>query len=79
MSPLPSRIKKRSVTIAGHRTSITLEDVFWDALKNIAQARGISLAALIVEIDENRQTGLSSALRVYAMEKTADQQLPTVH
>ena len=65
-----SHIKKRSVTIAGHRTSITLEDIFWDVLKNIARNRGISLAALIVEIDENRQTGLSSALRVYAMEET---------
>lgn len=63
-------IKKRSVTISGHRTSITLEDIFWQALRDIATDRGKSLAALIEEIDDLRTTGLSSALRVYAMEHT---------
>ncbi|MCH7807257.1 MAG: ribbon-helix-helix domain-containing protein [Proteobacteria bacterium] len=68
---MPSqKIKKHSITIAGHRTSVTLEDVFWRALREIAQTRGLSLAALIEEIDENRQTGLSSALRVFAMQET---------
>jgi len=63
-------IKKRSITIAGHRTSITLEDVFWEALKDIAKKKSVSLAALIAEIDESRKTGLSSALRVYVMQET---------
>ncbi|MCH8323321.1 MAG: ribbon-helix-helix domain-containing protein [Proteobacteria bacterium] len=63
-------MRKHSITIAGHRTSVTLEDVFWRALREIAQTRGLSLAALIEEIDENRQTGLSSALRVFAMQET---------
>ena len=68
---MPSqKIRKHSITIAGHRTSVTLEDVFWRALREIAQTRGLSLAALIEEIDENRQTGLSSALRVFAMQET---------
>ena len=71
---MPSqKIKKHSITIAGHRTSVTLEDVFWRALREIAQTRGLSLAALIEEIDENRQTGLSSALRVFAMQETLKQ------
>lgn len=56
---------KRSLTIAGHRTSIALEPEFWDALGAIAEARGLGLAALIAEIDETRQSAnLSSALRV---------------
>ena len=71
---MPSqKIRKHSITIAGHRTSVTLEDVFWRALREIAQTRGLSLAALIEEIDENRQTGLSSALRVFAMIETLKQ------
>ncbi|MCH8172466.1 MAG: ribbon-helix-helix domain-containing protein [Proteobacteria bacterium] len=71
---MPSqKIRKHSITIAGHRTSVTLEDVFWRALREIAQTRGLSLAALIEEIDENRQTGLSSALRVFAMQETLKQ------
>jgi len=63
------KIKKRSITIAGHRTSITLEDVFWEALKNIASAKGISRQTLIEGIDKTRTTSLSSALRVYAMKE----------
>lgn len=63
------KIKKRSITIAGHRTSITLEDIFWEALKNIASAKGISRQTLIEGIDKTRTTSLSSALRVYAMKE----------
>jgi predicted DNA-binding ribbon-helix-helix protein len=63
---------KRSVTIAGHRTSISLEQPFWKALQDIADKRGASLAALIGEIDNDRARGtrpvnLSSALRVYVL------------
>jgi predicted DNA-binding ribbon-helix-helix protein len=58
-------VKKRSVTIHGHRTSISLEDPFWDSLNEIATKRGQSLASLITEIDKNRDGGLSSALRLF--------------
>lgn len=56
--------KKRSLTIAGHRTSISLEDDFWDALKDVAKARGQTVPAIIAETDAGRQQcGLSSAIR----------------
>jgi len=56
--------KKRSLTIAGHRTSISLEDDFWDALKDMSKTKGKSLPVLIAEIDAGRGPhGLSSAIR----------------
>jgi predicted DNA-binding ribbon-helix-helix protein len=56
---------KRSIEIAGHRTSISLEDEFWSALKDIATARGVTLRSLIAEIDAGRgETNLSSAIRL---------------
>ena len=63
-------MRKRSVTIGGHRTSVSLEDAFWTELAAIAQRRGQSLAALVAEIDRARIDGpaaanLSSALRLY--------------
>lgn len=61
-------IQKRSLTIAGHRTSISLEAEFWQGLKHIAGEEQRSLAALVAEIDEARGTaGLSSALRLYVL------------
>lgn len=58
-------IVKRSVAIAGHRTSVSLEEPFWDELKRIAQERGVSVNALIAEIDAGRaRTNLSSAIRL---------------
>ena len=61
---------KRSIRIAGHRTSLSLEAPFWDALKEIAVGRGISLAALVGEIDAGRgRQNLSGAIRVYILEK----------
>lgn len=62
-------IRKHSATLHGHRTSITLEDVFWEELKLIADSRQISLASLIAEIDDQRaaESNLSSALRVYVL------------
>jgi predicted DNA-binding ribbon-helix-helix protein len=62
-------MSKRSVTIAGHRTSISLEPPFWDALAEIAVARGMSVAALVAEIDRSRpgDTNLSAALRIFAL------------
>ncbi|QAY95439.1 aryl-sulfate sulfotransferase [Methylovirgula ligni] len=66
--PGGSAIAKHSLTIAGHRTSISLESAFWDALRDIAHTRRLSLAALIGEIDAGRGTAnLSSAIRVYVL------------
>lgn len=62
---------KRSVTIAGHRTSLSLEPEFWDALNTLANAREMSLAGLVAAIDEERgHTNLSSALRVAVLKAT---------
>jgi predicted DNA-binding ribbon-helix-helix protein len=60
-------LKKRSFTIARHRTSIALEPEFWKALERLAAARGLSLARLVAEIDAAKVGGLASALRVHAL------------
>jgi predicted DNA-binding ribbon-helix-helix protein len=78
-APAPSAraVRKRSVTIAGHRTSVSLEQAFWDALRMIADARGLSVAAVVAEVDAangrlpgpDRAANLSSALRVHVLEQ----------
>jgi predicted DNA-binding ribbon-helix-helix protein len=62
-------VEKRSITIAGHRTSISIEDPFWQALADIAASRRMSIAALIAEIDRKRPEagGLSSAIRLHVL------------
>jgi predicted DNA-binding ribbon-helix-helix protein len=61
-------VRKRSVSIAGHRTSISLEPEFWAALEEVAAMRDCSLARLIGEIDRSRAgRALSSALRVFLL------------
>ena len=62
-------VRKYSVSLHGHRTSFSLEEEFFAALKSIAEARGQSLASLIVEVDDQRPESynLSSALRVYVL------------
>jgi predicted DNA-binding ribbon-helix-helix protein len=60
--------RKRSLTIAGHRTSVSLEDAFWAGLKHIAAQEQKTLAALIAEIDSRRSdNNLSSALRLHVL------------
>lgn len=67
--PRPTSIGKHSLLICGHQTSISLEDAFWQALKRAAAARGLSVAALVAEIDAGRGgANLSSAIRVYLLE-----------
>jgi len=70
-------LRKRSFTIARHRTSVALEPEFWAALERIAAARGLSLARLIAEVDVERAREkrglLASALRVYALAAAAGQ------
>lgn len=65
-----NRVRKRSAAIRGHRTSFSLEQPFLDELAGIAETRGITLAALVAEIDaaRPRDTNLSSALRVHVLE-----------
>jgi predicted DNA-binding ribbon-helix-helix protein len=60
-------LRKRSVTIAGHRTSISLEDEFWSELIRIAADRNMSMNSLISSIDEARGTNLSSAIRLHVL------------
>jgi predicted DNA-binding ribbon-helix-helix protein len=60
---------KRSIVLAGHKTSVSLEDVFWRALKEIAGGRQITLSDLVSEIDSERQHGnLSSAIRLFVLD-----------
>ena len=69
-----SAVKKRSVSIRGHRTSFSLEDAFADVIGDMAKRRGISFAALVAVIDETRprDTNLSSALRLAALHSVRD-------
>ena len=62
-------LKKHSVVISGHQTSVTLENIFWLKLKEIARREKKSLKELITEIDASRTTNLSSAIRVYILKQ----------
>lgn len=64
----PQSLRKRSVLIAGHATSLSLEEAFWNDLREIARARRLSLNALIASVDATRQGNLSSALRLFVLE-----------
>jgi len=69
-----SSVLKRSIVIAGHKTSVSLEDKFWDSLKEIAGERGMTLAELVATIDGNRNhTNLSSAIRLFVLGAYRDQ------
>jgi predicted DNA-binding ribbon-helix-helix protein len=66
---MKSAVVKRSIVIAGHKTSVSLEDAFWDALKEIAGDRDITLSDLVAGIDSQRRHGnLSSAIRLFVLE-----------
>jgi predicted DNA-binding ribbon-helix-helix protein len=69
-APTSPPVVKRSVTIDGHRTSVSVEDPFWQALRDIASERALSMSELLTEIDHSRQPGsnLSSAIRIYALD-----------
>ena len=71
---MKSLVIKRSIIIGGHKTSVSLEDDFWNALKGIAHGRGETLSHLIASIDASRQfDNLSSALRVFVLQHYIDQ------
>ena len=65
---MPQSLRKRSVLIAGHATSLSLEEEFWRDLRAVARRRGVSINALIASIDATRQGNLSSALRLFVLE-----------
>jgi predicted DNA-binding ribbon-helix-helix protein len=65
-----TRMAKHSLVIAGHRTSISLEDAFWSGLKRIAAKERRALASMVAEIDATRgDANLSSAIRVFVLER----------
>lgn len=66
---MKSPVVKRSIVIAGHKTSVSLEDAFWSALKDIAITRRVTLSDLVGSIDSDRQHGnLSSAIRLFVLD-----------
>ncbi len=68
--PDPTRLRKHSVRLAGHLTSISIEDAFWERLVAIADAENVSINSLISQIDAARTGNLSSAIRVFVLTRT---------
>ena len=67
---MKSSIIKRSIVIAGHKTSVSLEDAFWSDLKNIPRAQQATLSNIVAQIDKARQHGnLSSAIRLFVLDR----------
>jgi len=65
-----SQVIKRSIVIAGHKTSVSLEEAFWRSLKDIAHERDLTLSELVASIDSNRRHGnLSSAIRLFVLDR----------
>jgi len=66
---MKSPVVKRSIVIAGHKTSVSLEDAFWEALKEIASERNATLSEVVASIDSSRSQGnLSSAIRLFVLD-----------
>jgi predicted DNA-binding ribbon-helix-helix protein len=75
---MKSPVVKRSIVVAGHKTSVSLEEAFWSGMKEISSARDMTLSELVGEIDGGRQQGnLSSAIRLFVLDyfrsRAADQ------
>lgn len=75
---MTGRPQKHSLTLRGHRTSVTLEEEFWRAFREIADERGIGINALATEIDEARglDAGLATAIRVYILNHYRQSETP---
>jgi predicted DNA-binding ribbon-helix-helix protein len=66
---MKSKVVKRSIVIAGHKTSVSLEDAFWETLKELASRRDMTLSDVVAEIDATRSQGnLSSAIRLFVLD-----------
>jgi predicted DNA-binding ribbon-helix-helix protein len=77
---MKSTITKRSVVIGGHKTSVSLEEPFWSAVREIAGAQEMSVSSLLRQIDlARRNTNLSSAIRVFVLENLRTQQTAVAH
>lgn len=72
---MPTSVKKRSVVVHGHRTSVSLESIFWDALRELAAARRRTVNQLVSEIDAGRGGNLSSAIRVFVLTEAREGRL----
>jgi predicted DNA-binding ribbon-helix-helix protein len=76
---MKSPVVKRSIVIAGHKTSVSLEDAFWKGLKEIAGDRNVTLSDLVATIDTDRRQGnLSSAIRLFVLDHYRAQTAPTM-
>jgi predicted DNA-binding ribbon-helix-helix protein len=66
---MKSPVVKRSIVVAGHKTSVSLEEAFWNGMKEISTVRGMTLSELVAEIDSGRRHGnLSSAIRLFVLD-----------
>lgn len=66
---MKSPVVKRSIVVAGHKTSVSLEEAFWNGMKEISSLRDMTLSDLVSEIDKGRRQGnLSSAIRLYVLD-----------
>jgi predicted DNA-binding ribbon-helix-helix protein len=73
---MKSPVVKRSIVIAGHKTSVSLEDAFWTGLKEIAAARDMTLSDMVATIDSDRRHGnLSSAIRLFVLDHYRNAQI----
>jgi predicted DNA-binding ribbon-helix-helix protein len=70
---MKSLVVKRSVVIDGHKTSVSLEDAFWNDLREIAHTQKMTLSKVIAEIDKGRQGNLSSAIRLFVFDQVRAQ------
>ena len=74
---MKSPVVKRSIVVAGHKTSVSLEEAFWNGMKEIASTRGLTLSELVGEIDGGRQQGnLSSAIRLFVLDYFRSRAVP---
>ena len=77
---MKSPVVKRSIVIVGHKTSVSLEDAFWNGLKEIAKKYDMNLSDIIADIDSRRRYGnLSSAIRLFVLEQARGQMLSTTY
>jgi predicted DNA-binding ribbon-helix-helix protein len=74
---MKSPVVKRSIVVAGHKTSVSLEEAFWNGMKEISGLRNMTLSELVGEIDGNRQQGnLSSAIRLFVLDYFRTRAIP---
>jgi predicted DNA-binding ribbon-helix-helix protein len=73
---MKSLVAKHSVVIAGHKTSVSLEELFWRELKEIAERQSVTLSTMVADIDAHRRQGnLSSAIRLFVLDRVRSQAL----